>query len=312
MQTIKYSKIYNKTTEQHNLSQAEIKESNIFGKNIKLYTPCNLNIIVSNFCGNKCKFCINGGSHKDCINDEQFKKDILDIINNINPDDFEITITGGEPTLFPERLVYVMEKCFEKKLHCRTFSTTGYGMFNKYKNIPIYQHMIQNEFIHNINISKMHYNEKVNSSIMGNKTISNKDLEKLAFFFKINNAELRVSCNLLKEGISNYKQMLEFIDFYNSLGIETIMFREIVGKTKEVDISDVIKEIKNSDEYEFLAHKSSFMYEVDEYRYKDYLVKIYTNNEIKNENKDIYSSIAYCDGVLRKNFNGEVLKKYDN
>ena len=59
MNTIKFSKIENITAEQYNLEIQNIYEDTIFGENLLIYHPCNLNIFVTELCQNDCYFCIN-------------------------------------------------------------------------------------------------------------------------------------------------------------------------------------------------------------------------------------------------------------
>ena len=47
-------------------------------------------------------------------------------------------------------------------------------------------------------------------------------------FGKINGMDMRLSCILQKNGVKSLKDILEFNDFYDNYGIDTIMFRELI------------------------------------------------------------------------------------
>jgi len=299
MNTIKFSKIENFTTEQHNLEIANLQNGKLFGEPTSLYTPCNLNISISKNCHNKCFYCIN--KMPSCeVSDEEYIDSLracLKVLNGAFPGYFEATITGGEPTLFPKRLVEVMKLCNRYGLKVRTFSTTGVGFFKEYEGKPLCMHLIEQSFVHNINISRMSVDEEQNRGFFGNKNnLENRDIEKLASFFKMNDAEMRISCNILKGGVDNFEKMLSFVDFYQALGVDTVMFRELVYPQR---IS--LKSMLNFDDrFVYVETLKGMYYDVDVYIYKDMLVKHYKEKEPLL--KEVTSGLFFQDGILYKNF----------
>ena len=233
MNTIKFSKKQNLTTEQHDLERVKVTGKTLFGTDLLLYTPCNLTIFVTEACQNACFFCINRRGNARIrlhpLTDEEYINGLTRLFEEIDPADFEVTITGGEPTLDPHRFVQTMRLCRKYGLRCRTVSTTGIHLLSMYEGKPLCQHMVENGFLHNINIGRMHYDEKKNQAILKGQNISNEDIQKLALFYRLNEAEMRVSCNLVKGYIDDFEQMMKYVGFYAGLGVETIMFRELVG-----------------------------------------------------------------------------------
>lgn len=306
MNTIKFSKRENKTTEQHNLQIAEITDVNLFGSHLKIYTPCNLNIFVTELCQNRCFFCINDKSNR-CINvrslsEEEYSAGLRRLLDGIHCEDFETTITGGEPTLDIERFVKTMQICHEHGLKCRTVSTTGLNLMKLYNGKPVCQHMIDNGFVHNINISRMHYDETKNNEIFVGKNITDKDIEKLALFFKLNNAEMRVSCNLIKGYIDSSDEILKFVEHYMNLGVETVMFREL-EQCENIKLNETVENMLGSFDYIETLH--GMVYDVDVYSYKDLIIKHYKT--LKDVNKEITYSLSYKNGFVRDGFVGNKL-----
>ena len=62
-------------------------------------------------------------------------------LNELSPREFEITITGGEPTLKIERFVKTLKMCHKKGFHFRTISTNGLNLLKKYKGKEVCEYM---------------------------------------------------------------------------------------------------------------------------------------------------------------------------
>ena len=293
MNTLKFNKLCNKTTEQNNLEVIDIEETTLFGKNVSMFYPCNLNIFITNICQNHCSFCINKDYSGTDIKDDLYFKALYATLEELKDKDIEITITGGEPSLNVERFVKTMRICREYGKKCRTVSTTGIRLLQEYEGKTLCQHMIDNGFIHNISISRMAYEEDKNRDIFqGSKNLTNQDLERLRIFFKLNKAELRLSCNILDENVNNLEKILDFVEKYKKF--DAIMFREIVGGT--IKLSDIIE---FDDRFSYVETLKGIYYNVDIYLYKDYLIKYYTSKRV---DKNMISSLSLRNGVLMKDF----------
>lgn len=304
MNTIKFSKITNSTTEQHDLEVETTSEENIYGHKIQLQHPCNLNLFITNICQNDCFFCINGRNHKleDEISTEKYLSSLELCLSDLKGKDIEITLTGGEPTLYPNIFVKTMELCKKYGFPCRTVSTTGIGLMDEWNGKALCQHMLENNFIHNINISRMHFDERKNKEILNGKNLTNEEISKLAMFFATNNAEMRVSCNIINGYIDSMDKILHFVSYFNSLGVETVMFRELVMENPLL-----LPSILNLKEFEKIETLYGDNYEVDILRYKDYLVKHYKT--VGKPDKKV-NSLSLKNGILRIGFNGEIIKKF--
>lgn len=337
MNTIKFTDKKILTTEQSNLELMQTKEVTLFGQTYTMKIPCNLNIFITNSCHNRCDFCINNQKYygkmcKICLNPESdscssCKYNINYICNNnLNIDKYlyelehifeefkktdapiEITITGGEPTLDIERLVKVMQLCKKYRFNCRTFSTTGKGLFELYNGIPLYKHLVDNEFIHNINISRMSIDDNINDSIMNGHNITNNDIEMLAAYFKYNNADMRISCNLLPQEVNTLEKLLEFENFFRNLGVESIMFREVISsnhsKIVYPKLSNILSKTNMPNEFSYIDSQHSNTYDVDVYSYKNTIVKYYMHNNLDKDINEV-SSLSFNNGILKLGFNGK-------
>lgn len=313
MNTIKFSRADNIATEQHNLELQNISKEIIFDKEISIYHPCNLNIFVTEACHSNCFYCINNKTNKQIhiknklLSTEEYLKSLEKLLKELSGKGFEATITGGEPTLDYERFIKTMELCKKYRIHCRTVSTTGLNLMKTYKEKPLCDYMIENGFTHNINISRMHYDESKNSEIFGtSKNILNKDIEKLATFFKLNNAEMRISCNIIKNYIDNLDKMLEFVEFYMNLNVDTVMFRELIHP-ESIKMQDILntKALENKG-FNYLETLHGAVYDVDVYRKETInggiIAKHYRT--LENIDKNVIYSFSFKDGKLMNGFSG--------
>ena len=302
MNTLKFSKKDNLTTEQHNQKVFKEKNIKLFDKNINIYIPNNLSIFVTNICNAKCNFCINSKYTNKDDKDSFYYKTLKETIDELSPEEFEITITGGEPTIKVERFVKTIKMLHDRGFHFRTISTNGLNLLKKYKGKELCQYMIENDAIHNINISRMDI--KNNKEIMGNDSLTDKDIEKLAYFFNNHNAEMRISCNLITNYVDTMDKILEFVDHYQKLGVPTVMFRELVGINNP---PKMINTFKPNKEFKKIDHIEAEIYDVEVYEYKDYIVKHY----IQKENKSInVKSTSLRNGILRVGFNEDIIKNF--
>ena len=105
MNTLKFTKKTEVSTEQHNLEVFKEIDTKVFGKKINIYVPNNLSLFITNVCNLKCFFCINEQYTNQDDNDQFYYKSLKETLDELSPEEFEITITGGEPTLKIERFV---------------------------------------------------------------------------------------------------------------------------------------------------------------------------------------------------------------
>lgn len=95
--------------------------------------------------------------------------------------------------------------------------------------------------------------------------------------------------------------MLDFVELYRNKGVDTIMFRELVGQNSLL-LEDIVS---FNEQFEYIETLKGIYYTVKVYRYKDMIVKYYNTN--KNIDKTILSSMSFRNGILQKDFK-EIIK----
>lgn len=309
MNTIKFAPYNDFVTEQHDVENASAYEANVFGFSGKFYNPCNLNVFIQNKCQNDCEFCINKRNDRTDIDNELYFKNLEEILEGMKSVHLEATITGGEPTLNPARMVETIRMLRKFGVKERTVSTTGIGLMNLYENKPVLQHLIDNDYVHNISISRMDITDTENANVLKGKNITNEELARIAFYAKVNGVQLRTSTNIIENHIDSLEKILKFVDFQYTNNIDSCLFREVIAKDF-ISIAPFQEQIRNDKNFVFDRVIHGMFYDIIVYIYKspvtnqEYIVKCYQTNVI---DKTVIGTLSYNQGKLRTGFNGEVL-----
>lgn len=333
MNTLKITDRNRPLTERHDLEEAKTMEAEILGAKRKIYCPCNLNLVIDRRCNCECGFCFSRGeSLRERVTDEEYLTKLKGVLKSLRGLPIEITITGGEPTLCPERLIPVMRMVKEYGFSNRTFSTNGTGLLERIEGKPLLQYMKENGCIYNINLSRMSADDAENRKIFGGDTVSNREIEQIAYFAEVNDMDLRLSCNLLKGAVDSWERVRRYMAFYRKLGIASFVFREIIpkresssafgraagekgvgfsasrgegeGRAEHVSVSDIVEGMRKEREVQLLRTAHGVMYDVDIYGYENKLIKHYRGRQQTGtkgcaEKDKLTTFLVYEEGELR-------------
>lgn len=303
MNTLKITPINEMLTERHNLKNAKVKTFEIKHKEYSFYTPCNLNIYMGPSCNCHCKFCFADAlNHQKDINDSFFLESLERNLELLEEIPIEVTITGGEPTLYTKRLLMVMDLLKERNIPERTFSTNGIGLMSTFSGKPMLQHMKEHGILHNISVSRMAAEERENKDIFCGDCISNHEIARISEFTKINRMDMRLSSVLMDSGLNSWEKIKNYISFYESIGIESFIFREIVGQQVKIKMEEIVSEMLKEKDVEFLKSMDGIFYTIMIYKRKHHLLKHYIQKE---GNRDIVSTLVFHNGILYRNWNGD-------
>ena len=218
----------------------------------------------------------------------------------------------------------------------RILTTNGSGLFDIVEGKSILQHITDNHFQH-LNISKAHFDEEINKHIMQyeNGYCSNDDIARIAIFAKANNLRPRMSCLLLKEGINDMNGIIRYLDYYNSLYIDNVIFRETMDydeqamknhdkmaylKNNKVYLNDIWKCIDKDNRFTPIKQLLGYYYYVEVYKYQGIdmvsesanLVKLYEQKQIAND--VVFEMIFHPNGNLNGSWvdNEDILLAYNS
>lgn len=193
--------------------------------------PFKLYIQAQNNCNAKCDFCDPG-----CINqDFDFQK--LDVVlNELSRRGIlaGVSITGGEPLLNVERVINIIK--LVKKYVCRvSLNTNAYSIERL---LQVYG------MLDNIYISRHHYNNDINDSIMKIKTPTIDELSEID-----SDGKITMHCVLQKGYIDCATQMKLYMDYLGNTNIRKVKFISLYpltsqAKEKMIDVDTLLNEFK--------------------------------------------------------------------
>lgn len=310
------------------IKNAKLIDFDFEGKKKKVYHNCNLSIFVDDYCNADCKFCVAQLRYENIAkayekpkieDDEEYFRRLDEVLTYIEPLNVSVSITGGEPTI-SKKLVRILELIDRHNMRKRTITTNGSALLNEVDGKTILDHLIVRKFDH-LNISKTHYDEEINKRIMRYKKgyCSNEDLAKIIPYAKEKGLRPRLSCLLLKDGIHDVDGMAKYIEFYEKMGIDNVIFRELMdydeksmcNKEKmeynlinKVRLNDVWKEVDKDSRFVPFKNLLGYYYYVEIYNYNDVVVcsesadlKVQTIEKSNNEDI-VYEMVFHPNGNL--------------
>lgn len=311
MKTLKFQPLREKRQELYNIEDYTLFNFDFEGKMKRAYSNVNLSIFLDDYCNADCRFCVaqlrfeNKGmmyKKEKISSDEEYFRRLDYVLNYLKPLNPSVSITGGEPSK-NHRLPEVLRLINKYNYRKRTITTNGSGLLDNMDGKTVIQHIIDNKFQH-LNISKAHYDEDVNKSIMRYETgyCSNEMLETIIAYSKANHLRPRMSCILLKSGISSLDEMIQYMEFYQRMGLDNVIFRELMDYDKEsmsnpdkmqycidnkVYLNDIWKAIDNDSRFTPIRNLLGYYYYVEIYKYQNIdmcseganLVKLYDEKE---------------------------------
>lgn len=313
MNTIKFEPAWLPKTETHDVEKYTIKHLEIASKPYDIYSNAGLTIYVTNVCNSDCTFCMNKYEEnflcsKEIKNDEEYLKRleyILQILRPLNP---SIMITGGEPTK-SKRLPAVIKLVHKYGYKLRSFSTNGTGLLDVIDGKSVLQYMYENDFLNNINISRHSASPQKNFEIMKTRgDLTENQIREIADFCKNHNMRARMGCTLQKNSVNNLEEMLKYYEYYQKLGMDTVIFREPVSinpnrdgyeryENQAVCIFSIVDEIESHPDFSYEYTLDGLYYNVKHFYYHDKLVKCYREKHTASSNI-IRDLIFYADGRL--------------
>ena len=143
-----------------------------------------------------------------------------------------ISLTGGEPLLDLEKLFKIIEISSKYNLPI-ILNSNGFNILRLQK---IY------DFVDEIYISKHHYDNNINNSIMQLGTPTIEELSKID-----TNNKIYINCFLQKGYIDSFKEIISFLEFLGTTSINKIKFISPYPLTKEainknINTKEIIKQ----------------------------------------------------------------------
>ena len=188
-----------------------------------------LEVYLTGRCNGKCKWCIDsdGFRPKEKASIEKMVKAVC-LTGRKN-----IVLLGGEPTLYKDLenfVVLLRERGKNVYLTSNGHILNDFNYFEKVKHLT------------GINFSIHHYDMDKNKNITG-IGIKEKYIPSYVGSLHLYGVSVRLNCNIIKGYIDSYDEVMKYIDFAKSNGIDSVRFAELKNNEDEfVSLTDIFGE----------------------------------------------------------------------
>jgi len=289
-----------------------------------------LDIIIGYACNANCPHCIQDIRYQSAVaeDDYYFKqlRRVLDYyFNEIGGQ--RIIITGGEPSIFPNKLLGILRmlRNYPQPEFIASY-TNGSGLLRRCpgENRSLLE-MAAAEGLTDINLSVHHYKPESNRAFMRLKKLP--DPNSIAAECKRLGVDLRLNCNLIGEYVGNLAEVVSYLQWAKTMGPKDVYFRDLhrihnapvstqFAKVAEkvlyideqrIDFDGLVKQMLSSPEFQYCGrwgNKHAGQGEQYNFVYDELPVKVgYINigNEVRSE---VTYFVFAPDGKLYGDWNG--------
>jgi molybdenum cofactor biosynthesis enzyme MoaA len=258
-----------------------------------IYNNVNMSIHVTDKCNADCGFCI---AHLRYLNDGlvylkpeienedkyyQRLDEILNLTKKINP---SVSITGGEPTV-SKKLPTILKILAGHNVRKRTITTNGTGLFLNIGSGKTVLDALSDYKLEHLNVSRAHFNNKLNADIMVMKEhlMPEGKLEEIIQEAKLRGIKTRLSCALLKNGISSIDDIMRYTEWGLKIGVDNVIFRQLMKfddkkvkpgripnycKEEEIDLMPIWEFFDSRNDFELYHQVLGYYYYVEVRKYK--------------------------------------------
>lgn len=282
-------------------------------KEYKIKEPLFVSIPITGICNANCEFCINKNNIIPKLEIDNLLYSLDKLLSSIIKFKPTISITGGEPTLYPDIILDIIKVC--KLYGVRIFLiTNGSGLLKETKNgVYLLERLLDDVSL--INISHSHHNYIKNSRIMKSDILpDDKSMKDIFDIAKHSATKVRLSSLFIKEGINSLNMAMEYCDWAINLGCKYIVFRDLQKpqNTQNIEkyiIDNVIpmeniwQELNNNSELNksILIDKKYFDSRVIKYKNAEVRFQKFINDELLNN--EIKEFVLYPNGKLLNGWN---------
>lgn len=171
-----------------------------------------LEVMLTNQCNGRCQWCVDKSTFHPKRHAGWGKLVKLILLSNKK----NIIFLGGEPTLYKDLRLLVSALTSTKNVY---ITTNGSVLTKKY----VFETLPK---IKGINISIHSYNLNENFKITG-INLQKGTLKEVVNELHKNKTIIRLNCNLIKGYIENEKEILTYVEFAKSIGVDSIRFAEL-------------------------------------------------------------------------------------
>lgn len=266
----------------------------LWGRPVDIYANANLSIYSAQTCNAKCAFCVEelrpasrGTSlamQRPPSPDDGLYFDALDrVLDALAPLSPTVSVTGGEPSKDP-RLPRLLRLLAERGARKRTVTTNGSGLLDVREGQPVVDWIASTGVAH-LNVSRAHPDQGRNARLM--RYLEGPDvpaMREIVGRASAGGTRVRLSCVLVGGAIDDLDGVLAYLDFARSLGIDNVIFRQLMRVDREtvfpnfvtrftdarrVLLEPLLRRVSSDSRFEIVRQIVGYYYYVEVYRYGD-------------------------------------------
>jgi len=266
----------------------------IWGHVRPVYANANLSIYSGQTCNARCAFCVEelrpvsrGGalSNQRTVepdDDTYFSslEESLRVLRALNP---SVSVTGGEPSLDP-RLPRILRTLASTGARKRTITTNGSGLLDVREGKTVLDWIGECGLAH-LNLSRADPDDKRNNQQMGfRRSLPREALGEIVQRARRAGVRVRLSCILVKEGVSDLEGIERYLEFARSVGVDNVIFRGLMqpddrtadsqnsvvrySSDQRVALDPILAEISRSPNFEFRRQITGYYYYVEVWHHR--------------------------------------------
>jgi GTP 3',8-cyclase len=289
----------------------------------RVYANANLSIYSAQPCEGSCPFCVEklrpASRGLDLAAQRAVEPDadryfaaLDEVMRVTRPLDPSISITGGEPSKDP-RLPRILRALAAHGARKRTFTTNGSGLLDVREGALVID-WVGATGVRHLNISRALPGDAANAEIMGLQSyLSVDDLREVVRRARSAGTRVRLSCVLIKGGISNLDGILGYLEFARSLDIDNVVFRQLMetdpathldgpvvraSNRMRVRLDPMLDEVAADSSFAFQRQVLGYYYYVEVWRHAGVDVvfeeaDLATLERVKGEHPDVIQELVF-------------------
>ncbi len=265
----------------------------LWGRQVDVYANANLSIYSAQPCNARCAFCVEElrpasrgvalQMQKTVESDDlRYFEALEKVLTALAPLQPSVSITGGEPSMDP-RLPQLLQTLEQHGARKRTITTNGSGLLENRDGKALID-WIASSHVSHLNISRAHSDETINAKLMRYRASPDAAmLREIVRRAKAGGTRVRLSCVLVKGAVDDFSNVLAYLNFASSLGVDNVIFRQLMqtdpttvsenfvtkfSERNRVDMRFVLEQISQDPSFEFNRQVMGYYYYVEVWRYR--------------------------------------------
>lgn len=267
-------------------------EMELWSARRRVYANANLSIYSGQPCEGSCPFCVEKVrpasrgldlASKRVIepDDDRYFAALDEVLRVTRPLDPSVSVTGGEPSKDP-RLPRILRTLSGHGARKRTLTTNGSGLLDASEGRLVVD-WIGATGVRHLNISRALPEDGANAALMGLRCqLATSELRYVVRRARDAGTRVRLSCVLIKEGISDLSGMLTYLEFARAMGVDNVVFRQLmltdpqthhdgpvvrVSERMRVELEPLLDEVSADPSFTFQRQVLGYYYYVEVWRH---------------------------------------------